>query len=413
MEPATATPSLKTNFAWIFAGNAFNAASQWALLSLIAKLGSTTMLGEYALGLAIAAPVAMLAHMNLRAVLATDVAHRHPFGDYFAVRAAASAVGVLATAAVVFASGFSGRIAAVTVILGVSLASEALSDLYYGLMQRRERMDLIARSMVIRGTAAVAALGVTLWATRDLLWAVAALAVSRAAVLAAYDRRRGAEGEDRARSGGRSQWEILRAALPLGAVLMFSSLTTNLPRYAIEWYFGTPELGAFAAVASALTAGNTVMNALGHSATPRLARLFNARDLRAFRSLAAKLAALAFSLGVVGAIAAALVGEFVLAILYRPEYAAYNGLLVGIMGAGTMVYTAVALGYVLTSMRLFAPQLPLLAVVAASCGVASWVLVPAFGLAGAAAAIAFAAAVEIAGQLILLLRSLRRSERQR
>lgn len=412
MEPAAAAPSLKTSFAWTFAGNAFNAASQWALLSLIAKLGSTRMLGEYALGLAIAMPIAMLAHLNLRAVLATDVERRHPFGDYIAVRAAASAAGVLATAAVVFASGHGGRIAAVTVIMGAALAAEAISDLYYGLMQRRERMDLVARSMVIRGAAAVAALGVTLWATRDLVWSVAAFAISRAAVLAVYDRRRGAEGERRARSGSRAQWEILSAALPLGAVLMLVSLTTNLPRYAIERFLGTPELGAFAAVASALTVGNTVVNALGQAATPRLARLFSARDLPRFRNLAAKLAALAFTLGIAGAIAAALAGKFVLAVVYRPEYAAYNGLLVGIMGAGTMLYTAVAFGYVITSARSFAPQLPLLAAVALSCGVASWLLVPAAGLAGAAAAIAVAAAVQIAGQLALLSRLLARAERQ-
>jgi len=412
MEPAAAVPSLRANFAWTLAGNVFNAASQWALLSLIAKLGSARMLGEYALGLAIAMPVAMLAHLNLRAVLATDVERRHPFGDYLAVRAGASAAGVLATAAVVAASGCGGRPAAVTLIIGMALAAEAVSDLYHGLMQRRERMDLIARSMVIRGMAAVAGLGATLWITRSLVWAVAAFALSRAAVLAVYDCPRGSRGEKLERSGASSQLEILRAALPLGAVLMLVSLTTNLPRYAIERFLGTTELGAFAAVASALTVGNTLVNALGQTATPRLARLFSARELARFRGLAAKLAALAFSLGIAGAIAAALAGKFVLAIVYRPEYSAYSGLLVGIMGAGMMLYTAVALGYVITSARSFAPQLPLLAAVAGSCGAAAWLLVPRFGLAGAAAAIATAAAVQVTGQLIILSRIIWRAERQ-
>ncbi len=39
------------------------------------------MLGEYALAVALTAPVAMLAHLNLRTVLATDVGGRRPFGD--------------------------------------------------------------------------------------------------------------------------------------------------------------------------------------------------------------------------------------------------------------------------------------------------------------------------------------------
>ena len=44
------------------------------------------MLGEYALAVAVASPVALFSHLNLRAVLATDAARRHPLGDYMTVR---------------------------------------------------------------------------------------------------------------------------------------------------------------------------------------------------------------------------------------------------------------------------------------------------------------------------------------
>jgi len=73
--------SLHSGFAWTLAGNGLYAASQWAMLSLAAKLGGREMLGEYALAVALTAPVAMLAHLNLRTVLATDVGGRRPFGD--------------------------------------------------------------------------------------------------------------------------------------------------------------------------------------------------------------------------------------------------------------------------------------------------------------------------------------------
>src|SRR5882762_7995252 len=78
--------SLRSNFAWTFTGNAIYAAGQWAILSLLVKLGSSEMLGQYALAVALTAPVVMLSHLNLRAVLATDVAQKYPFQDYLAVR---------------------------------------------------------------------------------------------------------------------------------------------------------------------------------------------------------------------------------------------------------------------------------------------------------------------------------------
>lgn len=398
--------SLRTNFAWTVAGNIVYGASQWLVLSLIAKLGNSEMLGQYALALAVAAPVAMLSHLNLRAVLATDLARRHPFGDYLAVRLGTTAAALVATAVIALVSGYPWPVIGAIVLAGVCLGLENVSDSYYGLMQRRERLEEIARAMITRGALSVAALGVVLWLTRNLVWAIAALALARVAVLLAYERPRGSAGESLERTGLPAQRAIFRTAMPLGVALMLASLTANVPRYAIERFHGIRELGAFAAVASFLTAGAAVVGALGQSAMPRLARHFSERDLPGFRRLALKLMALSVALGAAGVLGAALLGRFVLSVAYRPEYGSYSGLFVAVMGAGVLRYAAIMLGFVLTSARSFGPQMPLLAVVTLTSGLASWMLVPAIGLGGAAAAIALAGCVQIAGAVVILRRAM-------
>ncbi|HWR54479.1 MAG TPA: lipopolysaccharide biosynthesis protein [Bryobacteraceae bacterium] len=412
MEPVAPPRSLRTNFAWTLAGNAVYSVSQWAVLSLAAKMGDSRMLGEYALAFALALPVGMLSHMNLRAVLATDVERKHPFGDYLAVRIGATLAGIAATAAVGIAAGYRGRLALLIAVTGITVSVDGLSDIYYALMQRRERMDQVATAMVARGILGVAAFGIALWVTGDLIWSVAALGAGRAAVLLLYERPRGRAGETlRPPSTRKAQFGILRAALPLGVVLMLISLTTNMPRYAIERHLGLPELGAFAAVASFATVGNTVVNALGQSATPRLARLFASRNLAGFRRLAFRLAVLALGLGGAGVVTALLIGPFVLRVVYRPEYAAHSGLLTAVMAAGSATYVGMALGFVLTGTRSFGPQMPLLMAVAATCGISAWLLVPMMGLWGGAVAIALAGGVQIIGQFMILRRVLRRAEK--
>jgi O-antigen/teichoic acid export membrane protein len=408
---ATRKPaSLRVNVTAVFAGNAVFALSQWAVLSILAKLGSAEMLGQYALAMAVAGPVALFAHLNLRAVLATDVERRHPFGDYLAVRLATVALGMAAVAAIALASGYGWPVAPVIVLAGFALSMDNLSDVYYGLLQRRERMDRIAASMMARGLVSVAALAGALWLTGSLPAAVAALAGARLAVFFAYDRPVASAGEPLERSGFDVQLGIFRTALPLGIVLMLASLTVNLPRYAIEGRLGTAELGAFAAVAAFVHVGSTVVNALGHAATPRLARFFSEGDLAQFRALAWKLALLALLLGAAGVLAAAALGPFVLGLAYRPAYAAYSGLLVLMMAAGVLSYMAGILGYLLTSTRSFAAQAPLLAAAAGAAAAGSWALVPMFGLNGAALALGAAWAVQICGQLVVLRRTLRRRE---
>jgi O-antigen/teichoic acid export membrane protein len=253
----------------------------------------------------------------------------------------------------------------------------------------------------------VAALGVALWLTRSLPAAVCAQAAGRLLVLLAYDRPKGQAGESLAASEIRNQTAILRIALPLGVVLMLISLAASLPRYAIEHNLGMAELGLFTAPASFITVGATLVNAFGQAATPRLARAFSERDVRGFRRLAAQLTAVSGVLGVAGIGAALVAGRFALRLVYGPAYSASSGLLIWLMCAGLVSYLAGALGYIITSARAFAAQAPLFAAVAVASGLSSWLLVPRFGLQGAALALGMSSLVQFLGAFVILRRSLR------
>jgi O-antigen/teichoic acid export membrane protein len=397
---------LRGSFAWVATGNIVYAACQWAVLSLIAKLGDAQMLGEYAYAVSLTVPLAMLAHLNLRAVLATDAARAHPFGDYLAVRHLTTLALLIAAGVLALSFGHSGERAGVILLVATMQAAENTSDVYYGALQRRDRLDQVAGSMILRGVLSVVVAALVLAWTRNLTSTLLAVAAVRIATLLLYDRPRGSANEDSSVRGSyRALGRLFRAALPLGAVLMLISLTSNIPRYAIEHYFGARELGAYAAAASFIVVGTTMVNALGQASTAPLARAWGGRDSRAFRRLAMRVVGVAVGLGIAGIAVAYVIGGPVLSFVYRPEYDAYQGLLVELMAAALVLYAAVAIGYVVTSTRSFAPQMPLLVVVAAASAIASWTLVPVIGLPGAAAAIALAGAVQCAGGAWILRRA--------
>jgi O-antigen/teichoic acid export membrane protein len=77
------------------------------------------------------------------------------------------------------------------------------------------------------------------------------------------------------------------------------------------------------------------------------------------------------------------------------------------MAAALLSYVAGALGYVITSARAFTAQAPLFAAVAASAGIASWMLVPRMGLEGAAVALGVSSLVQAVGSLLILRRAWR------
>src|SRR5207249_10179214 len=75
--------TLRVNFLWTLAGNVIYAACQWGILVALAKLGTPQMVGEFALALAVTAPILIGAGLSLRSVPVTDALGEYEFRDYF------------------------------------------------------------------------------------------------------------------------------------------------------------------------------------------------------------------------------------------------------------------------------------------------------------------------------------------
>ena len=128
--------SLRQNFAWTVAGNVVYGACQWGMLVALAKLGSPQMLGQFALGLTIGAPVMMLANLQLRAVQATDARDEYRFGDYLGLRLLTTVLAFTTIAAIALLARYRWQTALVVILVGAAKSVENLSDVFYGLFQK-------------------------------------------------------------------------------------------------------------------------------------------------------------------------------------------------------------------------------------------------------------------------------------
>jgi len=409
-EPNLGPRSLRSNFSWTLAGNVFYAGTQWGMLVVLAKHATAEMVGQFALGLAIAAPIMLFCNLQLRVVQTTDARRSFSFSEHFALRLITSAAALLLIAGITVVAGYRGYALAVVFFIGVAKAVESISDVFYGLMQQRERMDYVGRSLLWRGAAALALFSGALWATRSLLWALAGQILGWCAVLLFHDLRSGrralACGSGRAgtatelldwrRVSSRRMLRLTWLALPLGLTMMLISLNANIPRYLIQWQLGPEALGVFAALSYVVVAAGQVVQALGQAASPRLANHFAEGERIRFRSVLAKLLLIGVLLGAGGVAVAMAFGGPLLSLLYTPEYAAHRRVFAWLMAAGGVTYVASFLGYALTAMRIFRAQVALFAGVSAASALGCYWLVPRFGLVGAASAVLAAAVIQVA-----------------
>ena len=399
-EPVTAGLSLRSNFAWILTGNVVYAACQWGAIVALAKLGSSFMIGQFSLGLAISTPVLMFANLHLRAVQATDARRLSTFGEYLRLRTAMTLAG-LAMIGVIACFGHYERQTAM-VILAVALAKgiETLSDIHYGLFQLHDRLDQIGRSMMLRGALSVAALSTGIYVTGNVLWGCVGLSFVWLASLLLFDVPRGrrfAAGSarmDQPASHAR-QWDLMRTALPLGIATTMAALNLNMPRYFIHARLGEYELGIYSAIAYTTVAMILVSDSLGHCAIPRLARLYTAGRLTEFRSLLLRLLAAGGGLGLAGLAVAHFMGVRLLTLIYGREYATHYRIFVTLILATAIHCVACMFTSAITSARCFRVQAPLYALVAGSNALACARWVSTTGLAGGAAAMVIAALVQL------------------
>ena len=390
------------NSAWSVAGSTFYAFCQWMLLVAFAKIGNPHLVGQFAIGLAVCAPLFLFANLQIRAIQSTDIGGEYSFGEYLGLRLLTTATALVAICAIAAIAGYDMNLKRVILAVGLSKAIEAISDVFHGDLQRRERMNSVARYLAVKGMASVIAVGIALKLSGSVFAAALAMAAVFAAVLLL--------GESRfAVASARVCWnwtafrQLALMAFPLGVVMMLVSVTANMPRYFVESRLGSNALGVFAALSYLSFAGSTVVNAAGLAATPRLARLFVSGERLAFVRKLLWMTALAALLGIGGIAILALGGKPLLTLIYGSLYAANLDVAIWVMAGGALSYAASVIGYGLTAARCFREQLPLFVTVTAVAAGASYVLVPRFGLRGAVfAQIAAGAAQLLYGAAILV-----------
>ena len=392
---------------------------------MLAKLTSPEMVGRFALGLAITAPIIMLSQLQLRGVQATDAKDEYTFGQYLGLRLVTTAMALLVIVGIAWVGSYPLNTALVIMAVGLSKALESVSDVYYGLMQRHERMDRIAKSLMIKGPASLVALGVLVLLTGDIFWGVIGLAVTWLSLMVLYDvrnakfmlqesfasQRDGRLGLRRMMLPNFRPKDLARLAwlaLPLGITMALISLNTNIPRYFVENIWGESQLGIFAALAYLVVAGNTLVSAMGQSVTPRLAKYYAAGDLDGYKHLLARMVSMGILLSIAGVLVSVFAGYQLLGLLYRHEYAVYNNVLIWLMIVAGMCYITSFLGYGMTAARYFRVQLPLfMVVVTATFGASLW-LIPRFALTGAALAMGVGALAQLVGSCFVFVHILQK-----
>ena len=411
--------SLTSDFSWTFVGNAIYAAGQFAILMLLTKLVRPELVGQYALGLALVYPVMMLANMQLRSVMNSGGRDRAQFGHYLSLRLLTTLAAFAAIFCITRLLRYDWELTEVVLMVGVAYGIETISDVYYARLQLHDRMAEISKSLMARAVLSVLALAAVTYVTRSVVWGIAGVAAARAIVLFGYDTRERTHilrsrtkwyllnRELAPRFNAREQRQLFWRSLPLGIVVLLTTLNSSIPSFFIKHGIGERDLGIFSALGLTISVGNMAVVSLGQSAFTRLSRAYAAGNVAAFGSLLVVLLTCGAGLGVCGMLISKSAGREILALLFRPEYAERAELLPWIMAAGAVLFMAQFLGFGMTAAGFYHSQVYLNILANVSLVAACYWLVAGKGLLGAILAMLIAAIVQLVASAVILAAGMR------
>jgi len=384
---------LRTNLPWVFLGNASSALTQFCLLALFARFSGVEFLGSYALALSVVAVISLLANCELRTLQATDTSQRIPFSTYFRIRCMTGLLSIGVLMAIAAWPGFSAATRMAFFAVAVARCLDGVSDVIYGRLQSRDVMTPIGKSQCAKAVLSCATLATALVVAGRVTWAIWSPAAASAGVLLVYDARNlyrfGAVSGQHLlagawRTAARQGWPLLRLGLPLALVNSLVSLHAAIPRMVLTRYRGEAGAGIASALLYAVIAPNLFLMALGQVSVTGLSRGFCLRQRTTFLRNLRRLLTAAVLLGGVTVGVALLCGGPLLRLIYGPRLELYSRELTLFSAASSLGLLSTAVGYGISSARIFAPQLPMMLSVCAVSALFCWLFIPGWGLRGAA-----------------------------
>src|SRR5262249_18965607 len=240
--------SLQSDVSWTLIGNVAFGVSQFAVLVAFAKLATVEALGQFALATAICSPIITFLNLQLRGLQATDATESYTLAEYLSLRVATSFASIVVVLAIAVWTGYPRSIALTILLMAAGKAVDAISDVLYGKMQQVCRFDTIAKSQLLKAALSLALVVGCLRIWQSALAAVAGILAACLLSRVLFDLRR-PRGLSRLSSrpltlrlvsqGLARLSALVVLALPIGLVMLLSSLQLNIPRYYVEHLMGT------------------------------------------------------------------------------------------------------------------------------------------------------------------------------
>ncbi len=409
---------------WNLLGNLAFAGSSVLFTLIVTRMTSPKEADAFSLAYGIAAILVVVGMFQVRSYQGTDVLFKHSFTGYSMARC----LSLLLMLAVFFPYLAISKIdlhdtskVAIISLYVLFRMCEAISDLFQGLFQRHERLDIAGKSMLIRYSVSTILLFVFLIFTKSLITSLFYLVILNFIFVFSYDYLH-AKGFETIDLSGKSikatlkdALSILKNCIPLFISGFLLAFIFNEPRIAIDLQI---RLGHF------ITGTQRDYNILFmpvffmslfililRPLTTQLALLWKNKELKKFDSIVTKLFVIILGVGLILTVLSYWIGIPILNVVFGVNLSQHNATLAILVFSGILYSIGIVLGDIMTVLRRQSYLLVVYLLMFIVSKLTNEQLIQQFGLLGASFSFLIVMFVYFSGSLVVYIIA-RKSERK-
>ncbi len=342
----------RQRYIWNMLGSLANALSSIVLLSIVSRTNGEYDGGIFSLAFGTAQLLNSVGGFAVRALQSTDITKKYPFSIYLAMRYLSCALMLVCGAAYAVYSWDTPQKAAAIILLCIYKAIDAYADVFQGLFQLNERIDLSGKELAFRVALSTLSFACVIILTGNLVAACASMVIVSLIWVLYYDLPIGKDFESlKAHFNFNAILKLTVECLPLFVGAFMLNYIVNAPKYAIDDFMNEEAQNTFGFLIMPAFVINLFSLFFFRPLLTKMARAWNGKSFSEFNKINIKCIAWVLILTAGGCVGAYLLGIPILNVFSGQNLYSYRMHLVIVMLGGGANALVTFLYYALACMR--------------------------------------------------------------
>lgn len=343
--------TIRRNMLWNIIGSTAFIGAQWLMTILIVRLAGYSEAGYLSLGLSLTNIFTNIAYFCIRNFQVSDEG-KYSQNVYVTHRLVLSILAFDCYAAFVGMNAYPAYVLVFLLLFMLYRLNEAVVDVFHGIDQRAWRLDIAGRSFLARGILTLLAFIIVEAVCKNLVITTAAMLLAAYAVVLLYDIPQARKNESFC-----FEWDkaallsLTKECLPLFIYAICLNAVVPIPRYFLEKIAGSEVLGYYASATIPASLIQLLASYIYTSFTKLFADYRTERKKKEFLALFWKLTVAILATVLLALAGSALLGEWVLVLIFTESIRAYAYLLVPTIFCCGMIAFIWFVGTILTILR--------------------------------------------------------------